>query len=80
MPRFILRYRGSGPRPDAALHQIRQLDEADVIADSDRMLLVDAPEKPLRDLMATQKDWIVTTEQFIPAPDTRKRVEQPPSA
>ena len=79
MSRFILRYRGKGGRPEEMVQRIRQLDGANVLDDSGRMLLVDAPEEALRQLIETQSDWILCSERVFPLPDTRKRIEHPPS-
>lgn len=79
MARFILRYRGAGSRPAAVVDNIRRLDGANIVDDSGRMLLVDAPEQSLRGVLGEDKDWVVSPERSFPIPDTRKKVERPPS-
>jgi hypothetical protein len=44
------------------------------------MLLLQAPEEPLRQLLAGRSDWVIATETGYPIPDTRKKVNQPPDA
>ena len=39
--RFILRYTGTGPRPNAHVARLRQVPGAKVLRESDRMLLVE---------------------------------------
>jgi hypothetical protein len=73
MARFILRYRGSGPRPDADAERIATLSGVEVIDDSGRMLLVDGPEGPLRSAVAALPGWTIGEERAVPLPDVRRR-------
>jgi hypothetical protein len=78
--RFVLRYRGEGPKPDADVARVRALPGAAVVDSSDRMLVVEVathPE-PLRDLVAALPDWVMGPDQQYDVPDTRKKVERPP--
>src|SRR6185295_9160122 len=77
MPRFILRYRGQGARPQGAVDKIRGIGGASVLEDSDRMMLVEAPEQELREAFGAEADWIVTPEIKYEVPDTRKKVRRP---
>jgi len=78
MPRFILRYRGQGARPQDAVEKIRAIGGASVLEDSDRMMLVEAPEEALRDALGSADDWIVAPEVKYKVPDTREKVRKPP--
>ncbi len=51
-----------------------------IVDDSDRMLLVDGPEAPLRDLLQPFDDWLIAAEKKYPIPGNRKRIERPPSS
>ncbi len=77
-PRFVLRYRGDGPTPEADVAQVRDLHDAVVVDASSRMLLVESEPEPLRQLLDTLPDWIMAPEQQYGVPDTRKRIERPP--
>ena len=77
-PRFVLRYRGEGPAPEADVGQVHDLGGAVVVDASARMLLVEADDPgALRDLAGNLSDWILAPEQPYPLPDTRARVERP---
>ena len=81
MPHFIVRYRGEGPRPADMVDRIRSLPDLRVLDDeSPRMLLVEAPEGPLRQLLSDRSDWLVAEQQAYRVPDTRPRVDGPPRA
>lgn len=76
---FVLRYRGEGSPPEDDLARIRALPEATIVDESPpRMLLVEAPEGPLRAVVESLSGWIMAREQMLPLPDTRKKVERPP--
>lgn len=68
MGRFILRYEGSGPKPDEDVAQVRGLRETTVLDDSPRMLLVEAPEEVLRAHFDGKADWVVSREQSYELP------------
>jgi hypothetical protein len=75
MPRFILRYRGSGPAHPEDVGKIRALPDTTVLdSSSNRMMLVDAPEQHLRAAVRDMPDWVLIPEQTVPLPDTRKKV------
>ena len=77
--RFVLRYRGDGPKPEADVERVRRLPEATMVDESSgRMMLVESDEGPLRELVESLPDWVAAPEQRIPVPDTRKRVKRPP--
>jgi hypothetical protein len=77
-PRFILRYRGDGPPPDADVARVHGLDDAVVVGESPRMLLVESEPEALRSLVDSLPDWMMAPEQQYGVPDTRKQVEGPP--
>jgi hypothetical protein len=78
-PRFILRYRGDGAPPDADVARVHGLDDATVVGESPRMLLVESEPEALRSLVDTLPDWMMAPEQQYGVPDTRKKVEGPPA-
>lgn len=75
--RFVLRYRGEGPTPDADVERVRCLAGAVVVESSSRMLLVEADEQPLRRLVATLGRWVMAPEQTFPLPDTGRFPDRP---
>jgi hypothetical protein len=74
MARFILRYKGSGPKPDDDIARISGLPHTTVLEDSPRMLLVGAPEPELRTLIDSMPDWVMSPEQTITIPDPRAKI------
>ncbi len=74
MARFILRYRGTGPAPEAHVERIRALPEARVLDASSRMMLVEAREEDLRNAVSEMPGWVLSAEQTIPLPDPRPKV------
>ncbi len=79
--RFVLRYQGGGAKPDTDVERIRILDGASIIDESSPgLLLVDVQDEgKLREVVASMAHWVLVPEQTFAVPDTRKRVEQPPS-
>lgn len=69
MSRFVLRYRGAGPKPLDVLPRIREVvPVANIIDESSRMILLEAPESSevlLRDKMP---DWIVSPQRAYSLP------------
>jgi len=79
MPRFILRYRGSGSAQTEDVGKIRSLPNTAVLdSSSGRMMLVDGPEEQLRTALRNMPGWVMTPEQAIPVPDTRKKILRRP--
>lgn len=74
MARFILRYKGSGPKPDEDVERIRKSPDTTVLDDSSRMLLVAAPESQLRSLIASMPDWLISAEQTIKLPNPNPQI------
>ena len=72
--RFVLRYRGEGPKPDEDVAKVRQLAGTVVVHSSSRMLLVESELEPLRHLVDGLGDWVMDVERTYEVPDTRKKV------
>jgi hypothetical protein len=73
MARYILRYRGAAARPDTDAARIAALPGVEVVDDSPRMLLVDAPETTLREALKGMAGWVMSAERPVPLPDARRR-------
>ncbi len=76
--RFILRYRGAGEPPERDVDRIRAVPGAEVVDQSARMLLVEGPADPLKALVDSMPDWIMTAERMIRLPDTRPKIRRGP--
>ena len=76
--RFVLRYRGEGPKPEADVARLEQLAEAGIVDSSGRMVVVEAKPGPLRDLVDALPDWVMGPDLPYEVPDTRKKVLRPP--
>ena len=79
MPRFILRFTGAGPIPADDLQRWRSLPDCHIVDQTSRMLLVEAEEQLLRDLVRERRDWRVTPETTtVRIPDPRPVVRKSP--
>jgi hypothetical protein len=77
--RFILRYGGDGPKPDADVDRIRAVSGATVVDESARMLLVESDEAALRQTVESlAPGWVLARESVVKVPDTRKKIRRPP--
>ncbi|HEX2048610.1 MAG TPA: hypothetical protein VHF27_12660 [Acidimicrobiales bacterium] len=76
--RFVLRYRGEGPKPDEDVARLHELSDAVVVDSTSRMLVVEAEPEPLRNLVDALPDWVIGPDMSYEVPDTRKRVLGPP--
>jgi hypothetical protein len=76
--RFILRYRGDGPKPAADVAKLEELEDLVIVNSSARMLEVEARPEPLRDLVDSLPDWMMGPDISYEVPDTRKKVRRPP--
>jgi hypothetical protein len=76
--RFILRYTGRGRAPSEHVAHIRNVPGANVVGETDNMLLVDGPRDRLEQAARSLKGWVLSDEKSIPVPDTRKRVKRAP--
>jgi hypothetical protein len=79
MSRFIVRYRGKGPKPPAASDVARQAPGLRVVDQTSRMLLVEGPEEAVRSAFPSEEEWLIAPEQTYELPDPRPKVERPPS-
>jgi hypothetical protein len=70
MSRYILRYTGSGPAPAGDLAAVRQAG-ASVVAESGRMLLVEATATVVDRVVHALDHWVASPEQAVPRPRTR---------
>jgi len=78
--RFVVRFRGDSAKPAEDLERIRNLRQATVLDESSpRTLLVESDEQPLRELIESLPGWVLAPEQEIPLPDTRQRIQRPPT-
>lgn len=79
MPRFILRFTGTGAVPADDVERWRSLPNCQIVDETPRMLLVEADEQPLRELIKSGQDWRLTPETTaIRVPDPRPKVNKPP--
>jgi hypothetical protein len=78
MERYILRYKGRGPKPSEDVERIRSLPNTTVLDDSARMLLVASPESELRTLIDSMPDWVMSPEQITKLPDPHPKILRDP--
>jgi hypothetical protein len=78
MGRFVVRYRGRGPRPSDAVTRLETVTGARLIEDAGRTLLVEADEADLRSAFSEASLWVVAPEVIVPPPDPRHKVDHPP--
>lgn len=76
--RFVLRYRGPGPPPEADVARVAELPSAVVVDATARMLLVESDGDELRGLVDSLPDWVMAPDRSYEIPDTRKRAQRPP--
>ena len=76
--RFVLRYRGEGPKPEADVARFQELAGAEIVESDGRMLVIEARPGPLRELVDSLPDWVMGPEVSYAVPDTRKKVRRPP--
>lgn len=76
MKRYVLRFRGTGPKPVADVARIRALSKLKVLDDmGGRMMLVEAGAEELTGLLRSMPDWVCAEEHMVPLPDPRQRVK-----
>lgn len=74
MSRWILRFRGSGAKPQADVARIRELPNTTVLdASSPRMLFVEGPEDEVKSAVEAMPDWSASAEQQYALPDPRPK-------
>lgn len=76
--RFVLRYRGDGPKPDEDVARLHELSNAVVLHSTSRMIVVEAEPETLRDVVDALPDWVMGPDISYEVPDTRKKVLRPP--
>jgi len=77
MGRFILRFNGVGEKPAEDVQRIRSLPNATVLDDSARMILIEAPDAAITELVKSLPQWGVSQESFFPLPDPRPKLRNP---
>jgi hypothetical protein len=82
MSRFIFRYRGKGRKPAELAGFIESVPDARIVDDSGRMLLVDASDDALQDIMkhVEPAEWLVAPERVYARPDPRPAPRQAPTS
>jgi hypothetical protein len=78
LERYILRFTGKGPKPEADVKCIRAAPKLTVIDDSPRMLLVEASEEHVRRMISSMPGWTWSPERTIRLPDSRPRPRRKP--
>jgi hypothetical protein len=74
MTHFILRYRGTGAKPEKDVRRIECLPHLRILDDSSpRMLLVEAPADEMQALADSLTDWVISAERNYKLPDPRPR-------
>ena len=77
MGRFILRFNGVGEKPAEDVQRIRSLPNATVLDDSARMILIEAPDAAIAELVKLLPQWGVSQESLVPLPDSRPKLRKP---
>ena len=74
--RFILRYTGAGPTPQAHVVHLKRVPGTKVLDASDKMLLVEGRQQELESFAHMCGGWVIAPEKTIPVPDTRKKIRR----
>jgi hypothetical protein len=72
--RFIVRFRGPGPKPPDVAERISALPGMQVLDDTTRMLLVEAPEEARLRAALDPSLWVVSPERMYEIPPPRVKV------
>jgi len=78
MGRYILRFTGTGPKPAVDVMRIRAAAKLTVLDDSARMLLVEASEEHIKEMISSMPGWTWSPERTIRLPDSRPRPRRKP--
>ena len=78
MGRYILRSTGTGSKPTADMKRIRAAPRVTVLDDSGRMLLVEASEERVKELVSAMSGWSWSPERTIRLPDPRPKPRRKP--
>jgi hypothetical protein len=76
MGRFISRFNGVGEKPAEDVQRIRSLPNATVLDDSARMILIEAPDTAITELVKLPQ-WDLSHESFVPLLDPRPKLRKP---
>jgi hypothetical protein len=76
--RFIVRWVGEGLRPSADVQRLRVSPQLTVLDDSARMLLVEASEESLKEVMGELPGWTWSPERTIRLRDPRPKPRRAP--
>lgn len=72
--RYVLRYRGAGPKPAADVESARRMAGITVVDESAaKMLLVECDEAMAPPLAEALPDWVIAPERTFDVPDARRR-------
>jgi hypothetical protein len=74
MARYILRFTGKGASTGDAKHRLTKLPDVQIVDESLRMLLVEAPPEAIGRLTEELPGWTSTLERTIPLPDPRPKL------
>jgi hypothetical protein len=77
MPRFILRFKGTGTVQDVDRQRVLSQPNVKVVDSSTRMMLVEGHEGQIRTLVDQMPGWVLLPEQTVPLPDTRPKILHP---
>ena len=75
MARFVVRYRGTGAKPERDVARIRGVPGTTIVDESPRMVLVEGPEAELSAVVASLEGWLLVPERVIPMPDPRPGIK-----
>jgi hypothetical protein len=74
MNRWILRFRGSGAKPQEDVSRIADLPNTTTLdASSPRMLFVEGPDDEVQEAVAAMPGWTASVEQSYSLPDPRPK-------
>jgi hypothetical protein len=77
MERYILRYQGELPRPEADVERIQTCTDLTILDDSSpRMLLVESTLETMTALIISLPNWVMTKERSFRLPDPRRRIRK----
>jgi hypothetical protein len=78
MPRFIVRFRGSNPDKGVAA-RLHDAPTIDVLEETDKMVLVEAEEADLLDVVTPSSSIIIVPERRYDRPDALPTIRREPS-